>query len=172
MIANQPITVLSFIAVATLFNLGIGWLIKEEKLPLKRAIAYSQAQRQFIKFWIVVAILLSTILPSIILVNFWNEPIARQFLSLYLLALGMEILNETVFSRLLCKSIVVVVGTIYTTFICLLWWEGLHLTAYPQPWLSLLWLVMLYWIGNATVLITVAWPSIVGEESTERSANS
>ena len=165
MIANQPIIALSFIAIAAPFIVGIGWLIKEEKLPLKQEMAYSERQLQFIKLWLKIAIVFSAIVPSILLVALRNEPVPRQFLGLYLLTLAIEILSETIFSRLLCRSIVVIVGTFYTAWMCLLWWEGLHLTTYPQPWLSLLWLVMLYWIGNVIVLITVAWPSLMGEKS-------
>jgi len=133
MIALLPISVLSFIAIATLFSLGIGWSIAKERLPLKQEMAYSPAQFQFIQLWIKIAIIFGVILPAIILVGFWHEPMLRQFFALYFLTVICQLLSETFFSRLCCQSIVVVIGSFYTVFLLWQLWSGLHLTAYPQP---------------------------------------
>ena len=94
---------------------------------------------------------------------FWNEPTVRDFLSCYLLAVVVQLASETGFSRTLCKSVVVIIGTFYTVFRIWQLWSGLHLTIYSQPWLALLWLVLLFWVANIIMLTTMAIPSLFPE---------
>lgn len=160
---NHWFTVLSFIAIATLLSVGIGWLVKTRILPLKPVMAFNDAQWQFIKIWVNVALLIGVIIPIVLLVVFWKIPILRQFFSCYLFAVAVQLACEASFSRWLCKSIVVVIGTLYTGFRIWQLWSGLNLTTYPQPWFGLLWLVLLFWIANMIMLITMAFPSIFPE---------
>jgi hypothetical protein len=128
--------------------------------------AYSEAQLQFIKVWVYVALFIGVILPLIMLIVFWEQPILRQFFSYYLLVVFVQLASEIGFSRWLCKSVVVIIGTVYTGFrIWQLWW-GIHLVSYSQPWLSLLWLVWLFWLANMIMLLTMAFPTIFPESET------
>ena len=62
---------------------------------------------------------------------------------------------------ILCKSVLVIIGTLYTGFRIWQLWSGLHLVTYSQPWLGLLWLVFIFWVANMIMLTTIAIPSIL-----------
>ena len=158
---NNWFIVFSFCALATFLSVSYGWLVKKGKLPFKSEMGFSDAQWQFIKVWANVALLLGVILPVVMWIVFWNQSILRVFFSFYLLAVVVQLVCERSFSRTLCKSVVVIIGTLYTGFRIWQLWSGLHLITYPQPWLSLLWLVFLFWVANMIMLITMAIPSIL-----------
>jgi hypothetical protein len=123
--------------------------------------AYTDAQFQFIKVWINFALLFGVIIPIIILLFFWNAPIVRAFFSHYLFAVAVQLASERILNRTLCLSAVVISGTLYTGFRIWQLWSGLHLITYPQPWLLMLWLVLLFWVANMIMLTTMAIPSIL-----------
>ena len=79
------------------------------------------------------------------------------------MVVAIQLASETFLSRTLCKSTVAIVGTLYTGFRIWQLWEGLHLVAYSQPWLGLLWLVLLFWVANIIMLTSMAIPSIFKE---------
>ena len=160
---NNWYTAWSFIAIATLLSISCGWSIKSDRLGIKSTLPFGDRQLNFIKVWVNVALLIGVIIPLIMLVVFWNQPTARQFFSCYLLVVAVQLGCETVFSRILCKSIVVIIGTLYTGFRIWQLWAGLQLTTYSQPWLSLLWLVFLFWVANMIMLSTLAIPSILSK---------
>jgi hypothetical protein len=164
-IANNPLTIASFIVGATLSSIGIGWLVKTGRLPLKTMMAYSERQLQFIQVWVKIALVIGVILPLVMLITLWSNPIVRKFLVSYIVVVVIQLACEASFSRWLVKSVVVVIGTIYTIFRLWQLWEGLHLTYYSQPELGLLWLVMLFWIANIIMLIFMAIPTILPEKS-------
>lgn len=173
---NNWYTVWTFIIIATLFSIGFGNSVKNNRLPFKSTMAFSDRQRKFIKVWANVALLIGIIIPIIMAIAFWNQPILRQFFSYYLLAVVVQLASEISFSRILCKSVVVIIGTLYTGFRIWQLWTGLSLMPDSQPWLSLLWLVGLFWVANMIMLIALAIPSILPEsgtnnQSTERSAD-
>ena len=60
---------------------------------------------------------------------------------------------------MLYKSVVVIIGTLYTGFRIWQLWLGLNLMVYPQLW-WLLWLILLFWIANMIMLTVMAIPSI------------
>jgi hypothetical protein len=158
---NNWFTVLSFCAIATLLSISYGWLVKKEKLPFNSIMAFNDTQLQFMKVWVNVALVIGVIIPLIMWIVFWNTPILRQFFSCYLLAVVIQLACETNFSRTFCKSVVVIIGTLYTGFRIWQLWSGLQLVTYSQPWLSLLWLVLLFWVANMIMLTTMAIPSIL-----------
>ena len=160
---NNWFTVFGFCAIATFLSVSFGWLVKKEKLPFNSVIAFNDAQVQFIKVWAKVAAVIGIIIPVVMWIVFWNQSIVRNFFSCYLLAVVVQLASETGFSRTLCKSVVVIIGTLYTGFRIWQLWEGLHLITYPQPWLALLWLVLLFWVANMIMLTTMAIPSIFPE---------
>ena len=157
---NNWFTVFSFCAIATVLSVSYGWLVEKEKLPSNSTMGYSEAQFRFIKIWARIAALIGIIVPIIMWLVFWNEPTVRIFFSCYLVAVVVQLASEICFSRAFCKSVVVIIGTLYTGFrIWQLWW-GLHSLAYSQPWQALLWLVFIFWVANIIMLITMAIPSI------------
>ncbi len=158
---NHWVTVWLFILIATLLSASFGWLVKKEKLPFRSVMAFNDAQWQFIRIWVNVALLIGVILPIAMLIVFWDKSILRQFFSCYLLAVVVQLACEISFSRWLCKSVVVIIGTLYTGFRIWQLWSGLYLITYSQPWLGLLWLVFLFWVTNMIMLTTMAVPSIV-----------
>lgn len=160
---NNWFTVFSFCAIATLLSVSYGWLVKKEKLPLNSVMAFNDTQTQFIKVWAKVAGLIGIIIPVLMWIVFWNEPTVRNFFNCYLVAVVVQLASETGFSRTLCKSVVVVIGTLYTAFRIWQLWSGLHLIIYPQPWFSLLWFDFLFWIANMIMLTTMGIPSIFPE---------
>ena len=157
---NNWFAVFSFCAIATLLSVSYGWLVDKGKLPFNSTMAFSDAQIQFIRVWAKIAGLIGIIIPVAMWIFFWNEPTVRVFFSCYLLAVAVQLASERSFSRTLCKSVVVIIGTLYTGFRIWQLWSGLHLIAYPQPWLLLLWLVLLFWVANMIMLTTMAIPSI------------
>lgn len=163
LIANRWLSVFLFIAIATLLSALVGWLIKKRALPLKPMMAFSSAQWQFMRIWVKVALVVGVILPLVMWVVFWNQPIPRQFFSCYLLAVAVQLACEVTFSRWLCKSVVVIIGGLYTGFRIWQLWEGLHLVAYPMLWVGLLGLVLLFWVANLIMLMVMAIPSILPE---------
>lgn len=158
---NNWLTVFSFIALATLLSVSYGWLVKKEKLPFNSVMAFSDAQWQFMKVWVKVALLLGVILPLVMWVIFGDQPVLRQFFNCYLLAVVVQLASEISLSRIFCKSVVVIIGTLYTGFRIWQLWSGLHSFTYPQPWLGLLWLVFFFWAANIIMLTTMAIPSIL-----------
>jgi hypothetical protein len=163
LIANRWLSVFLFIAIATLLSALVGWLIKKGALPLKPMMAFSSAQWQFMRVWVKVALVVGVILPLVMLVAFWDKSIPRQFFSCYLLAVAVQLACEVSFSRLLSKSVVVIIGTLYTGFRIWQLWEGLHLFPYPRIWQGLLWLVLQFWVANLIMLVFMAIPSIFPE---------
>jgi hypothetical protein len=158
---NSWLTVFSFCAIATVLSASYGWLVKQEKLPFNSIMAFNDAQWQFMKVWVNVALLIGVILPLIVWIVFWDRAILRQFFSIYLLVVVVQLASEIGFSRILCPSVVVIIGTLYTGFRIGQLWMGLHLVSYSQPWLALLWLVFIFWVANMIMLTTMAIPSIL-----------
>ena len=158
---NSWFIVFCFCAIATMISLVYGWLVKQETLPFKPVMAFSEREWQFMKVWVNIALLLGIIIPLILWAVFWQELIVRNFFSCYLVAVAIQLASEISLSRILCKSVVVIVGTLYTGFRIWQLWFGLDLAIYSQPWSSLLWSVVFFWIANMIMLITVAIPSIL-----------
>ncbi len=67
---NNWFAVFSFCTTATLLSVSYGWLVEKGKLPFRSVMAYTDAQRQFIKVWAKVALLLGVILPVVMWVAF------------------------------------------------------------------------------------------------------
>ena len=158
---NNWFTVSTFIIMATVLSTGFGLLVQQERLPVRSLMAFGDRQWQFMKVWVNVALLIGIILPLIMAIAFWQTPGISQFFACYLLAVAVQLGCEIGLSRILCKSVVVVIGTLYTVFRIWQLGAGLTLIGDRQPWLGLLWLVLLFWIANLIMLITLAIPSIL-----------
>lgn len=159
-IANSGTTAILFIVMATFLSAAMGWLVKVRKSPLREMMAFGDRQWQFLRVWVKIALGIGAIVPLILLIVFWNEPNIRQFLLVYLAVLIVQLASEASFSRWLVPSVVVPIGTLYTIFRIWQLWEGLQIADYSQPWLGLLWLVLLFWIANIIMLLFMAIPSL------------
>ena len=152
-----------FIVIATLLSTTFGQLVTQDRLPFKAVMAYSDRQQQFMKIWVNVALVVGIIIPAIMSFFFWHTPIINQFFACYLLVVIVQLGSEIGLSRILCKSVVVIIGTLYTAFRIWQLGAGLELMSDRQPGLSFLWLVLLFWVANLIMLITLAIPSILPE---------
>ena len=158
---NNWFTVGTFIVVATLLSTAFGQSVKQDRLPLRSVMAFSDRQWQFIKIWVNVALLIGIVIPAVMSLFFWHTPVVNRFFACYLLVIIVQLGSEITMSRILCKSVVVIIGTLYTGFRVWQLGAGLELMGDRQPWLGLLWLVLLFWVANLVMLITQAIPSIL-----------
>jgi hypothetical protein len=162
-------TILSFIVGATFLTLLSGWLMAANLLPLKTEIAYSEAELSFLKIWIQVAIVIGLLLPVIAFLVWIRHPNLRAVFGFYLLVLGIQIVTEQLCSRIFSASLLVIIGTIYTTFRVWQLWEGQQfLRANAQSRnvsfavaQGLLWLMLLFWSANLIFLLAVGWLRIL-----------
>lgn len=162
-------TTLLFVTCATLLLLPLNWLMLGDTLLIKKAIDYSISQTNFIRVWLKIAVFLGLLLPGVAFFVWWRYPEPRKIMEFYLVVLIVQIVAESILSRVLFPSLVVITGTIYTVFrICQLWQGQQLVMATAQTnnhnlmiFSSLLWLLLLFWSSNLIVLFTVAWPSIL-----------
>lgn len=160
---------ITFLILTTLFILLTGWLVMTGMLPIKMTMSYSEAEVNFIKFWVKVAILIGVILPGAAFLIWFYHPTARTILGFYLLVLIVQIITEQVLSKTLFPSIVVTTGTIYTAFRLWQLWQGQQLIAATTQLDkgnrvllgSLLWLMLLFWLSNLVMLLVLPWPIIL-----------
>ena len=169
---NAPLTwktTLSSVILATLFILLIGWLVINGTLPVKQVMDFSDWARNFIQFWVLVAIFIGLILPVIAFFTWIRQKELRRVSGFYLLILIIQIVTEQVLSSVLFPSIVVVIGSIYTALRLVQLWQSqqLMITA-DQPGTlsrmimgSLWWFLLLFWSSNLIMLLVLAWPSIL-----------
>ena len=159
----------SFVTLATLLILLIGWLINARVLPVKTVIDYSAWTTNFIQLWIWVAIVVGLLLPSIAFFVWLRHPEPRKILGFYLLVLLVQIITEKVFSSSLFPSLVVIIGTIYTVYRIWQLWQSqqavninTQLNRFSQRvFKSLLQLLLIFWSLNLTVLLVLCFPAIL-----------
>lgn len=172
LLINHPLswkTTISFLSLATLLILLIGWLTISGVLPIKMAIDYSQKEVNFLQAWVVIAIFVGILLPATAFLVWIRHPEPRKVLGFYLLVLLVQIVTEQVLSGVLFSSIVVAIGTIYTVFRLWQLWQGQKLlaanskTVVPHRKLMyvLLWLILLFWLSNLIMLLVLPWRLIL-----------
>ena len=156
-------------SLVTLIILLMGWLIMSDALPLSQVIHYSKPEANFIRLWVVIALVLGVLLPVIGFLIWIRDRDSKKVLGFYLLVLIVQILTEQILSSVWFPSIVVIVGTLYTIFRLWQLWQGQQLlTSTDQPGTGsrtilrgLLGLMLLFWLSNIIMLLTVAWPNIL-----------
>ncbi len=156
-------TILAFVLFATLSTSIAGWLTATELLPLRQTIQYSDAERNFLRIWLGLAIFIGVIVPAIAWFIWRDQLIYHQILGLYLATLVIQILTEQIVSSIIFPSLVVTIGTLYTLFRLWQIWQGYQLiqaVPYNSSMSGLLGLLGLFWFSNIIFLITVGWPSI------------
>lgn len=159
----------SFITLATLLILLIGWLIKNHVLPIKTAIDYSTWETNFIQFWIWVAIVVGLLFPSIAFLVWLRHPEPRKILGFYLLALLVQIITEQVLTNILFPSLLVIIGTIYTVYRIWQLWQSqqvVNINTQFNPFSqrvlkSLLQILLIFWSINLTILLILCFPAIL-----------
>lgn len=161
-------TTFSFITLATLFILLIGWFIKNRVLPVKTVIDYSAWEINFIQFWIWAAIVVGLLFPGIAFLVWLRHPEPRKILGFYLLVLLVQIITEQVLTSILFPSLLVIIGTIYTVYRIWQLWQSqqvvninTQLNTFSQRVLkSLLQILLVFWSINLTVLLVLCFPAI------------
>ncbi|MEG4119238.1 hypothetical protein QUA43_17410 [Microcoleus sp. N9_B4] len=163
-------TILSFIIGATLLTLLSGWLMAANLLQIQTQIAYSEAELGFVKIWIQIAIVIGLLLPVIAFLVWIHNPNMRTIFGGYLLVMVIQIVTEQICSRIFSPSLLLIIGTIYTTF--RIW----QLTVAKQKFLTvnpqngnvnfyiaycLLWLMLVFWSANLIFLLVVGWLRIL-----------
>lgn len=154
--------------LATLVVILVGWLTSIGILPISQMINYSDAGLRFIRVWILLAIAIGLIVPTITFVIWFKYPEIRKILGLYLLVLIIQIVTEQIVSIWL-PSLVVIIGTLYTAFrVWQLWHEQQFIKSTDfvergnfRIISSVLWLLLLFWSSNLIMLLTLSWPSIL-----------
>jgi hypothetical protein len=117
-------TVLIFIVLATLVVGLVGWLTSIGILPISPVINYSDAGLRFIRVWILLAVAIGLIVPTIALIVWFKYPEIRQIFGFYLLVITIQIITEQIVSSVWLPSLVVIIGTLYTAFrVWQLWHE-------------------------------------------------
>lgn len=161
-------TTFIFIVLATLVTVVVGWLTSIGILPISPVINYSDAGVKFIHVWILLAIAIGLVLPTIVFLVWLKNPQIRKIFGFYLLVIVIQILTENIVSSVWLKSLVVIIGTLYTAFrVWQLWHEqqSLKTTNLSQANLriisSILWLLLGFWSSNLIMLLTLSWPSIL-----------
>ncbi|MEH1997517.1 MAG: hypothetical protein V7L00_01840 [Nostoc sp.] len=161
-------TTFLFMVLATLVVILVGWLTSIGILPISQMINYSDAGLRFIRVWILLAIAIGLIVPTITFVIWFKYPEIRKILGLYLLVLIIQIVTEQIVSIWL-PSLVVIIGTLYTAFrVWQLWHEQQFIKSTDfvergnfRIISSVLWLLLLFWSSNLIMLLTLSWPSIL-----------
>jgi hypothetical protein len=162
-------TTISFLSLATLLILAIGWSTISGVLPIEMVIDYSNDKSQFIRGWVIIAIFVGILLPGTAFLVWLGHPTPRRILGFYLLVLIVQIVTEQVLSGVLFSNIVVPVGTIYTAFRLWQLWRGQKLLAtdtqavvpYQKFLVVLLWLILLFWLNNLMMLLVLPWPIVL-----------
>lgn len=169
-------TVLSFIASATLLILLSGWLIRANILPIQPQLNYSEAEQNFVRVWIQIAIAVGLLFPSVALAIGWRSSVRRTVFGFYLLVLVVQILTESICSRIFDRSLLVIIGTLYTVFRLWQLWQGRQVLEMDAQRCNdsarvgqsthlivhgLLWLLLLFWAVNLIFLFVVGWSNIL-----------
>ena len=164
-------TILSFVLFATILTSIVGWLTANEIIPLRQVIQYGDAERNFLRIWLGLAIVIGVIVPTIAWLFWRDRLIYHQILGFYLTVMVIQIVTEQVASSLAkpslwligFPSLVVTIGSIYTLFRLWQIWQGYQLiqTVTANSSMSgLLGLMGLFWFSNTIFLVTVGWPRI------------
>jgi hypothetical protein len=136
-------------------------------LPIHRTIEYSETGLKFVRGWIQLAFPIGLVLPVIALLVWFKYPEPKTIFSFYFLLLVIQLITEQIVNSFWSPSLVVVVGSLYTVFRVWQLIQGLQLIKTAQQKSqyklvsSVLWLMLLFWLGNIIVLLTLAWPSIL-----------
>ena len=115
------------------------------------------------------AIVIGLLLPGVAFLVWIRHPNLRAVFGFYLLVMGIQIVTEQLCSRIFSASLLVIIGTIYTTFRVWQLWEGQHfLRANAQSRnvsfavaQGLVWLMLLFWSANLIFLLAVGWLRIL-----------
>lgn len=162
-------TTLLFLTFATLLSWLSGWLTMSGALSIKVTIDYSISELNFIRCWVKLAAFIGILIPSIAFLVWFRYPQSRKVLGFYLLVLIIQIVTEQCLSNILFPSIVVIIGTVYTAFRLWQLWQGQQLIrenlrfglGNQKILVSLLWIMLLFWLSNLVMLLILPWPKVL-----------
>ena len=155
-------TSISFVVLATLTIVLIGYLSSVDLLPISKTVEFGDRGSQFIRGWLKLAIAIGLILPAIAFAIGFQRPEPRRIFGFYLLLLIIQIITEQVLSQNWMSSLVVPTGTLYTAFRIWQSWQGLQLIQSARKHLSryiffrgVLWMALCFWLCNLVMLLTI-----------------
>lgn len=165
MAVNNGLIITLFILFATCLAIGYSYGIKAQRLPFSAEIGFSEQQWSFLKWWVKLALVAGVLLPLTLCFTAWEQPSSLTFWGSYLLVVAVQLISERMFSQWLVSSVVVPIGFCYTAFRL---WQLLD--GFTQLSLSRLALVgfvtvVLFWIANLIMLITIAIPTVYKRQS-------
>lgn len=148
-----------YMAIFTLVLSIISWLKRWNVIQINNNFNYTEAEYKLLKIWMSLATCFGIILPGVTLLLFWRIPEIRTILSFYFLVVFVQLLTESVLSRLLFQTIVVMVGSLYSAFRVWQLWSDQQLLAVTTNigmvsqifLISVLWLMLIFWLSNIIV---------------------
>ncbi|CAA9576806.1 hypothetical protein AVDCRST_MAG81-2358 [uncultured Synechococcales cyanobacterium] len=161
---NHGPVITLFILVMTSLSIGYGFGVKAQRLPFSAEIGFSDQQWSFLRWWVKLALVTGVLLPIALYVQSWEQPSSSTFWVSYLLVVAVQLISERVFSQWLVPSVVVPIGFCYTAF--RLWQLLDGFTGLSLSHLALVGFVgvVLFWIANLVMLMTIAIPTIYKEQ--------
>ena len=160
MAVNNGLVITLSILVITSLAIGYGFGVKAQRLPFSAEIGFSERQWLFLRWWVKLALVAGVLLPVALGIQASGQPSSLMFWESYLLVVAVQLISERVFSQWLVSSVVVPIGFCYTA---LRLWQLLD--GFTSLFLSGLALVgfvgvVLFWVANLVMLITIAIPSV------------
>jgi hypothetical protein len=163
-------TTIIFLMVATLFVLSATGLTRLGILPITANFDYTNAERQFLRVWIWIALMGGLVLPLVAYWRYRRDRQIRRVLGLYLLVLIVQIITEQLVSLLLFPTMVAVIGTLYSLYRIAQLWQGYQwMQRYRKrdgsrstmAVFGLLWGLLLFWSSNLAIILGISFPAIV-----------
>ncbi|MBD0270162.1 MAG: hypothetical protein ICV77_17935 [Cyanobacteria bacterium Co-bin8] len=156
-----------FILVITSLAIGYGLGVRAQHLPFSAEIGFNEQQLSFLRWWVKLALVAGILLPIALWIHTREQPAALTVWGSYLLVVAVQLISESVFSRWLVPSVVVLIGFGYTAFRL---WQLLD--GFNQLSLSGLALVgfagvVLFWVANLVMLVAIAIPAIYMRQSAQ-----
>ena len=160
MALNNGLVITLFTVVITSLAIFYGFGVKAQSLPFWGEIGFSEQQWSFLRWWVKLAIVAGILLPIILWIQGWQQPSSLTVWGSYLLVVTIQLISERVFSQWLVPSVVVPIGFCYTVFRLWQLLDGFaQLSLPPAAWVCFI-CVVLFWIVNLVMLMTIAIPKV------------
>ncbi len=159
----KPRPIIGFIALTTILLLGVGGLVKAQKIALDLDIAARLPPPS--PYWHGCVALIGLLLPIVLRVRYRQSTMICQVLNGYLWVFIAQIISELVMTPLFLRGIAVMIGSVYSVFRLLQLWQS-------QAWVAkgsrsrpgfrvFLWGLMVIWGINLLRFILYRWPLLL-----------
>ena len=160
MAVDNGLVITFFILFATSLAIGYGFGVKVQRLPFSAEIGFSEQQWSFLRCWVKLALVAGVLLPIALCLQGWTQASSLAFWGSYLLVVAVQLISERIFSQWLVPSTVVPIGFCYTAFRLWQLLDGFTLLSFSHLALVNFVCVVLFWIANLVMLMTIAIPTI------------